>query len=66
MTSECNLNCGIGNKTTTIVSCIGKKSAEEGKFRIDDKLECTTTLKQTECRGNGSDCPGTYYVINKY
>ena len=62
-TSKCNVNCGVGNITTTVVSCIGKKSEEPGKFRIDDSLQCTTTLNHTPCNGTDLDCPGTYNVI---
>jgi hypothetical protein len=62
-TSECNVNCGDGTKTTTIVSCAGKKSSQAGKFRIDDSLDCTTTFIQTNCTGNGSNCPGIYHLI---
>jgi hypothetical protein len=65
-TTKCPVNCENGTKTTTIVSYLGKKSAEAGKFQIDDSLECVTTLKHTECQGNGSNCPGTYHVIRKY
>ena len=65
-TSECSVNCGNGTKTTTIVSCIGKKSSESGKFRIDDSLNCTTTLNHTDCPGNGSNCPGAYNLIREY
>ncbi len=65
-TSECSVNCGNGTKTTTIVSCIGKKSAEVGKFRIDDSLKCTTIQIETECSRNSLDCPGTYNVIMEY